>query len=224
MKFSETIIKEAQKYLKIQLKKRFLVEMAEGKLDENKFNYWLKVDYPYLINMSKVISIGKAKSEDDEDYNAMTIHLKVIEDEMQDHQQHAKKNGLKLKDINNPKSLGPLKYSYTRHQLSTAYSGDIGDIQSSLLSCLWSYQHLAIEMQKYYIKKSNPYKTWIEDYSKNKINLESFKMGCQLIDRKALKYGKHAEERMKNIFFISVFHETALWDEYYNMTKWDDIL
>ena len=49
-------------------------------------------------------------------------------------------------------------------------------------------------------------------------------MACKLIDRKALKYGKHAEERMKNIFFISVFHETALWDEYYNMTKWDDIL
>ena len=221
MTFSETIINEAQKYLKIQLKKRFLVEMAEGKLEKNKFNYWLRVDYPYLINMSKVVAIGKAKSEDDDDYHAMTIHTKGVEDEMLDHQDHAKNNKLSLKDISNPKSMGPIKHSYTRHQLSSAYSGDIGDLQASLLSCQWSYHNLAIEMQKYYTKNSNPYKTWIEDYAKKE---NGFKLSCKLLDRKALKYGKHAEERMKNIFFISVFHETALWDEYYNMTKWNDIL
>ena len=173
------------------------------------------------MNMAKVISIGKAKSEDDDDYHAMTIHTKGVEDEMLDHQNHAKKNNLSLKDLSNPKSMGPIKYSYTRHQLSSAYSGDIGDLQASLLSCQWSYHNLAIEMQKYYTKNSNPYKTWIEDYAKKE---NGFKLSCKLLDRKALKYGKHAEERMKNIFFISVFHETALWDEYYNMTKWNDIL
>ena len=76
-------------------------------------------------------------------------------------------------------------------------------------------------MQKYYTKNSNPYKTWIEDYAKKE---NGFKLSCKLLDRKALKYGKHAEERMKNIFFISVFHETALWEEYYNMVKWSDII
>ena len=175
------------------------------------------------MNMAKVISIGKAKSEDEEDYHAMTIHTKGVEDEMLDHQDHAKNNKLSLKDISNPKSMGPIKHSYTRHQLSSAYSGDIGDLQASLLSCMWSYQNLASAMKKYYVKKNNPYKNWVEDYAK-KNNLDSFKLACKLLDRKALKYGKHAEERMKNIFFISVFHETALWDEYYNMVKWSDII
>ena len=50
----------------------------------------MSVDYPYLMNMAKVISIGKAKSEDDDDYHAMTIHTKGVEDEMLDHQDHAK--------------------------------------------------------------------------------------------------------------------------------------
>ena len=106
------------------------------------------------MNMAKVISIGKAKSEDDEDYHAMIIHTNGVEDEMLDHQKHAKKNKLSLEDISNPKSMGPLKYSYTRHQMSTAYSGDIGDLQASLLSCQWSYQNLAYEMKKYYVKKN----------------------------------------------------------------------
>ena len=223
MSFSEQIIKEAQKYLKLQLKKKFLVQIADGTLEKKRFNYWLSVDYPYLMNMAKVISIGKAKSEDDDDYHAMTIHTKGVEDEMLDHQNHAKKNNLSLKDISNPKSMGPIKYSYTRHQLSSAYSGDIGDLQASLLSCMWSYQNLASAMKKYYVKNNNPYKKWIEDYAKKK-NLDSFKLACKLLDRKSLKYGKHARERMKNIFFISVLHETALWDEYYNMVKWSDII
>ena len=119
--------------------------------------------------------------------------------------------------------MGPIKFSYTRHQLSTAYEGNIGDLQASLLSCQWSYQNLAYEIKKNYVKRKNPYKKWIEDYA-NKKNTENLKLACNLLDRKSSKYGKHARERMKKIFFISVLHETALWDEYYNMVKWSDII
>ena len=34
MRFSEQIIKEAHKYLKIQLKKKFLVQIADGTLEQ----------------------------------------------------------------------------------------------------------------------------------------------------------------------------------------------
>jgi|TARA_B110000116_G_scaffold208850_1_gene184336 thiaminase len=34
MSFSEQIIKEAQKYLKLQLKKKFLVQIADGTLEK----------------------------------------------------------------------------------------------------------------------------------------------------------------------------------------------
>ena len=43
------------------------------------------------MNMAKGISIGKAISEDDKDYHAMIIHTKGVEEEMLDHQKHAKK-------------------------------------------------------------------------------------------------------------------------------------
>ena len=93
--------------------------------------------------MNKVVSLGKVKSEDSYDMNAMIRHAKGIEEEMLDHEKHAINNGLNLEIINNPKCMGPLKYSYTRHQLSTAFIGNIAEIQASLLSCMWSYQHLA---------------------------------------------------------------------------------
>ena len=43
------------------------------------------------MNMAKVFSIGKAISEDDEDYHAMIIQTKGVEDEMLDHQKHGEK-------------------------------------------------------------------------------------------------------------------------------------
>ena len=220
--FSEKLIADANKYLQIQLKSNFLVGITEGTLEEKRFNYWLKVDYPYLINFLRVISIGKAKAEDEDDYSAMMHHAQGVEDEMLDHQKHANNNDLSLKDISNPNAMGPLKYSYTRHQLSTAYSGDIGDLQASMLCCMWSYQHLAREIKNKYNKQNNPYTKWIAYHSDEK-HLEGFELACNLIDRKAEKYGIFAQERMKNIFFISVYHETALWEEYYNMTTWDDL-
>ena len=220
--FSEKLITEANKYLQIQLKKKFLVGIAEGTLEEKRFNYWLSVDYPYLINFLKVISIGKAKADDEDDYSTMMHHADGVEEEMLDHQKHAKNNNMSLKDISNPNAMGPLKYSYTRHQLSTAYSGDIGDLQAGMLSCMWSYQHLAREIKNNCKKQNNPYTKWIE-YHSDKKHLKHFELACNLLDRKAEKYGEFAQERMKNIFFISVYHETALWDEYYNMTTWDDL-
>ena len=45
-----------------------------------------------------------------------------------------------------------------------------------------------------------------------------------IIDRKIEKYGAHLLGSLKNIFFLSVFHETALWDEYYDIVSWEDIL
>ena len=95
--FSEKLIADANKYLQIQLKSNFLVGIAEGTLKEKRFNYWLKVDYPYLINFLRVISIGKAKAEDEDDYSAMMHHAHGVEDEMLDHQKHANNNDLSLK-------------------------------------------------------------------------------------------------------------------------------
>ena len=68
-----------------------------------------------MINFLKVISIGKAKAEDEDDYSTMMHHADGVEEEMSDHQKHAKNNNMSLKDISNPNAMGPLKYSYTRH-------------------------------------------------------------------------------------------------------------
>ena len=78
MKYSSNLIKEANKYLKIQFEKRFIQGIKNGTLEEKRFNNWLKADYPYLINMLKVVSIGKVKAEDKEDISITPIGIPII--------------------------------------------------------------------------------------------------------------------------------------------------
>ena len=52
MTFSEKLLAEANKYLKIQLKKKFLVQISDGTLETERFNFWIRADYPYLMNMA----------------------------------------------------------------------------------------------------------------------------------------------------------------------------
>ena len=223
MKYTSNLIKEANKYLKIQFEKRFIQGIKNGTLEKKRFNSWLKADYPYLVNMLKVVSIGKVKAEDKDDMDAMIRHTKGIEEEMLDHQKHAKKNNLEIEMLNKANSMGPIKYSYTRHQLATAFVGNIAELQASLLSCMWSYQHLFRMIKKNYNNESNPYEDLIMYHCDIK-HMDSFEMGCDLIDRKIEKYGAHLLESIKSIFLISVYHETALWDEYYDMSSWDDVM
>jgi thiaminase (transcriptional activator TenA) len=223
MNYTSNLIDEVQKYLPLQFEKRFLQGIKNGNLEKNRFNNWLKADYPYLVNMLKVVSIGKVKAEDSHDMEAMIRHTRGIEEEMLDHQKHAKKHDLGIEMLNNPNSMGPLKYSYTRHQLATAFVGNIAELQASLLSCMWSYQHLFRMIKKDYNKTNNPYEDLIMYHCEER-HMDSFEMACDLIDRKIDKYGTHLLESVKNIFFISVYYETALWDEYYDMSSWDDVM
>ena len=65
--------------------------------------------------------------------------------------------------------MGPIKFSYTRHQLSSAYPGGIVDLQASLLSCMRSYQNIASAIKKYYVKKISLTKSGLKTMQKRKI-------------------------------------------------------
>ena len=139
---------------------------------------------------------------------------------MVDHEGHAAKLGLSRDDLLSFK-MGPLKYSYTRHQLATAYQGTIGDIQAVLLACQWGYGKCTrtLVAQKG-LQPDNPYKDWFAFHTAEE-NLEGLELGLDLLDRQAAQSGEAQRKKMADAFMLSVQHETMLWDEYYNKGAWE---
>ena len=220
MSLSKKLLAKAEPYMLSQIKKPFLLGLVKGDLPEACFQYWLKVDYPYLHNFVKVCSLGLLKADDTRDIEVFLGHIKGIQDEMKDHEKHAASRGISKEELLSY-PMGPLKYSYTRHQLASAYSGRLGDVQAAILACQWGYGEAVYRLlQEYEIKADNPYKEWFAFHG-DPIHRETVKTSFALIDRQAEESTPKQITRMSEIFMKSVQHETMLWDEYYNMTQWE---
>jgi thiaminase/transcriptional activator TenA len=202
------------------VRKPFLQGLINGDLPVDRFEYWLRVDYPYLVNYIKVLALGVVKADDPQDMGVMMDHVRSVQREMMDHEAHAARLGLSREELMSHK-MGPLKYSYTRHQLATAYHGTLGEIQAVVLPCQWGYDEAARTLvQRKPVGPDHPYKGWF-DFHTAEENLAGLQLGLDLLDRQVAKSSESQLGKIEEAFMISLQHETMLWDEYYNKGGWE---
>ncbi len=220
MSFSQHLLARAELYMQAQVKKRFLQGLIHGDLPRESFQYWLRVDYPYLHNFLRVCALGLLKADDPQDVDVFLGHIRGIQDEMRDHEKHAANMGVSPQALRNT-PMGPLKYSYTRHQLASAYDGSLGDVQAAILACQWGYGEAVHRLlQEHTVAEDNPYREWFAFHG-DPAHRENVKQAYALLDRQAEQSTERQLDRMAEIFMISVRHETMLWDEYYDMVEWE---
>ena len=220
MSFSQQLLARAELYMQAQVKKRFLQGLVHGDLPRESFQYWLRVDYPYLHNFLRVCALGLLKADTQDDVDIFLGHIQGIQDEMRDHEKHAAKMGVSPEALRSTR-MGPLKYSYTRHQLASAYDGSLGDAQAAIMACQWGYGEAVYRLlQEHTISEDNPYRDWFAFHG-DPVHRENVKKAFALLDRQAEQSTEKQRDRMAEIFMTSVRHETMLWDEYYDRVEWE---
>lgn len=121
----------------------FVRGIGDGTLDKEKFRFYLKQDYLYLIEYAKVFAVGIAKSNDAEIIRFLSdvIH-QIFTSEMGIHRAYMQRFGVTAKEIaDTMPSLA--NRSYTSYMLCVAYEGGIAEILASVLSCALSYEYIA---------------------------------------------------------------------------------
>jgi thiaminase (transcriptional activator TenA) len=218
--YSRGLLEAHRPYIEAQLQKPFLQGLVNGDLPVASFEYWLKVDYPYLFNFIKVMAIGVSKSTDPDDITVLLQHITNVQKEMLDHQGHAARIGLPREELLKHRP-GPLKYSYMIHQLAAAHQGGVADAQAAVLACQWGYGECARTLIKNKpLKDDNPYKEWFA-FQASEVHIPYLQMSLDLLDRHANTATGEQRTRWADIFHTSVQHETMLWDEYYEMRGWE---
>jgi thiaminase/transcriptional activator TenA len=219
MTFTDQLIKIAEPYIQAEVKKPFLLEMLDGTLPLEKFKYYIKVDYPYLFDFSHILAIGIYKADDLETMKLMVSLLDANMREMGLHESYVKKFGISSKELT-AQQMGPVKYSYTRHELATGQRGLGGELLAVLMPCMWGYAEIARRLTK--IKKvdpKNPYKDWFDFYtSKDYVN--EGKECIKLIDSLVSEYSQAQRKRIEEGFIRSCYFEVACWDAYYSQENW----
>jgi thiaminase/transcriptional activator TenA len=219
MEFTAKLRKIAEPYISAEVNKPFLVEMSKGTLSIDKFKYYIKVDYPYLFDFSQILALGIYKSDD---LDAMKLMVKLLDGNMREmglHESYAERFGISSEELNKQK-MGPIKYSYTRHELAAGQRGLLGELVVTLMPCMWGYAEIAKRLIKNTpIQPSNPYKDWFDFYTSQDFENQG-KDGIELIDRLAKDYSNTQLQQMEESFLKSCYFEVVCWDAYYEKEEW----
>lgn len=198
----------------------FVVELGQGTLPLEKFQWYMKQDYLFLIEFSRVIALAVAKAETLEDMGwfARLLH-ETLNTEMSLHVSFCEDFGISESDLLSTR-LSPTTRAYTDHMLSNAHSGAIAEIAATLLPCSWGYAEIGQALEARGKPTHQPlYCRWIEMYSSTEFGelavwLRSF------IDRTAERLSPSQRDRLVEIFVTNSKYEYLFWDAAYRMEEW----
>ncbi|MCY4529469.1 MAG: thiaminase II [Chloroflexi bacterium] len=220
MRFSDTLREHASKIWEREHQHPFVVELGDGTLPLQKFQWYMKQDYLFLIEFSRVIALAVAKAETLEDMGwfARLLH-ETLNTEMSLHVSFCEDFGNSESDLLATR-LSPTTLAYTDHMIANAHSGTIAEVAATLLPCSWGYAEIGQALEAHGKPTHQPlYCRWIEMYSSPEFG-ELAEWLRSFIDRTALGLSDAKRERLIEIFVTNSNYEYLFWDAAYRMEDW----
>ena len=194
--------------------------IGDGTLDLDKFRYYMRQDYIYLIDFSRVIALAAAKTPDIEDMGWFARLLdETLNTEMALHVSFCEDFGISEAELLATEP-SPTTQAYTRFLLQVGYRGSVGEISSAILPCMWGYSEIGQMLYDRGVPQDAPlYTRWIEMYNSREFaDLAAWVRG--FLDRIADGCGEDELERMREAFVTGSRYEYMFWDAAWRMEEW----
>lgn len=220
MKFSERLFQKIEPVWQSYLTHPFVKGIGEGTLDKDKFIHYMKQDYVYLIEYSRVFAIGATKAND---LKTMTIFANLLHGtmnfEMDLHREYAAKFGITNEELEATEPSATMT-SYTSYMISQAQLGGVENAVAAVLACAWSYNWIGKELAKWPgALEHELYGNWVRMYSSEGFT-EIAKDCIDLIDEIAEGKPEHELQKLEDIFIKTSYYEYMFWDMAENESMW----
>lgn len=192
----------------------FVDGIGSGKLDIEKFKFYMIQDYLYLLDYAKVYSLGAIKAADEETMGKFSsLADGILNTEMSIHRNYMQKLEITSEELKNTK-MSLSNISYTHYMLAVSYAGGVAEVAVSLLSCLWSYEFIGKHLYNKYGIQDNFYADWIKGYiSDDYHKLNEWLLG--LVNKHAEGISAAQKEKLIDIFVNTSRYEGLFWDMAY---------
>ena len=194
----------------------FVQGIGKGTLDIEKFRYYVKQDYLYLLDYAKVFGLGVVKANDEDTMREFgNMIYDILNNEMSIHNGYMKKLNITKEEL---KSAKPTleNTSYTNYMISVSSIGGIAEVAVAVLSCAWSYEVIAKCLSKIPGAIDNEfYGDWIKGYTSEGYK-NCTKWNIDLVDRVTKNMPKEQIEKLKEIFINCSRYEFEFWNMAYN--------
>lgn len=220
MKFTERLREKAGPIWEAEMRHPFVVGIGDGSLPLEKFKFYVKQDYVFLIEFSKVFAWAVTKTSDVETMAkfADLLHA-TLHTEMELHRGYAKKFGITPEELERTQAA-PSCYAYTRHLLHVAETGSLTELVAALLPCAWGYCEIAARLAAKGEPAQQPlYAEWIRMYSSPEF--ASFAQWLRdLLDGLAEGLKEEALAPMEAHFLTSSRYEYLFWEMAWREESW----
>jgi thiaminase/transcriptional activator TenA len=220
MAFSDTLRVQSQSLWAACLMHPFVTGIGDGSLPIDRFRFYIRQDYVFLIEFSRVLALAAARAGDLEAMGRYAALLdKTLNGEMELHRGYCARFGITRGELEET-SAAPATHAYTRHLLHIGQSGTIGEITAALNPCIRGYAEIGMQLSQAGEPESQPlYGEWIHTYASPDMQ-DVAAWSCSLLDRLALAAGDAERSRMAEAFRASSRYELLFWDAAYEMRDW----
>ena len=197
----------------------FVRAMGDGSLSLERFQFFMRQDYLYLIDFCRVLALASAKSPDLESMGRWARLLdETLNSEMALHRGFCADFGITERELEETEPA-PATVAYTRHLLETAQGGGIEEIAASLLPCQWGYDEIGRNLAARSAAPPESFHArWIAGY-----NAAEYRQVTDWLRRFVDGIGAAAtpetRERMAGLFRASLLHEFAFWEAAWNLGR-----
>lgn len=194
-----------------QLDHPFVRAIGDGSLDHDRFRHWIRQDYRFLIEYSRVFALAAARSPDLETLARFAdLLLATVRTEMDLHRALAADLGITLDELE-AEPMAPSNAAYCDFLIRTAATSDFAELAAALLPCMWAFAEIGQSLAVGAHPADPRLAAWIDSYASPEF--ASLADWCRdLVDRLAADLGPRARHRIEAAFLTSSRHELAFWE------------
>jgi len=215
MRFSDRLRHAAADVWSAQHEHPFVRGIGDGTLDPERFRFYMRQDYLFLIEYGRFLALACARAPRLELMEHFAeLARSTLRTEMDLHRAYAAEWGIARQHLERERPQAATR-AYTDFLLRIAALGDFSELVAALLPCMWGYceigQHLAQRPRPI----EERYVRWIEMYSGDEF--AALAHWCrEVCDDAAAGAGTEGRERMQEAFLASSHHELHFWEQAWN--------
>lgn len=218
--FSDSLRSEAEPLWRAIHAHPFVRGIGDGTLPPERFRFYMRQDYFFLIEYSRVIALAAAKAPRLSEMGRFASLLNAtLNTEMGLHRGFAAKFGITAGELEATRPA-PACRAYTHYLLEAAWSGTFGEIAAAMLPCQWDYALIGQELARRGAPVDAPlYAEWIGMYASEEFGRLAASLR-EILDRAAAGAGPAERGRMRAHFMAGTRYEYMFWDMSWRMEEW----
>jgi thiaminase (transcriptional activator TenA) len=198
----------------------FVRGIGDGTLPVEKFKFYIRQDYVFLIDFCRVLALAVARADDLVAMGRYAALLgSTLNGEMELHRGYCARFGVDREDLEATRAA-PVTHGYTRHLLHVGQSGTLAEITAALIPCMCGYAEIGLALAAAGEPANQPlYGEWIRTYAAPEVQ-ELAAWLRSLLDELAAHAGETERQRIASVHITSSRYELLFWDAAYDMRQW----